>query len=127
MRGMIKPFLVIHQPPYLWCLSLGQECVRRVCLYQSGENMPEFNLSRLAPEEQEKVSVDLAAAGVAYKERLNMPVVPELVAREQPAHLREYFMERLLAHRQTSQTLPRSGDPRYTEMADANNKGKGGN
>lgn len=58
--------------------------------------MPEFNLSRLAPEEQEKVSVDLAAAGVAYKERLNMPVVPELVAREQPAHLREYFMERLL-------------------------------
>lgn len=31
-------------------------------------------------DEQDKVNVDLAASGVAYKERLNMPVVAEEVA-----------------------------------------------
>ncbi|MCH0581446.1 DNA polymerase III subunit theta [Escherichia coli] len=41
------------------------------------------------------VAVDLVASGVAYKERLNLPVVAEVVAREQPEHLREYFMERV--------------------------------
>ncbi|WP_218799934.1 DNA polymerase III subunit theta, partial [Klebsiella variicola] len=29
--------------------------------------------------ERDKVNVDLAASGVAYKERLNMPVVAEVV------------------------------------------------
>ncbi|HDX2327103.1 TPA: hypothetical protein RVE04_002685 [Escherichia coli] len=29
------------------------------------------------------------ASGVAYKELMNMPVVAEVVAREQPEHLRD--------------------------------------
>ncbi len=33
---------------------------------------------------RDKVNVDLAASGVAYKERLNIPVIAEQVAREQP-------------------------------------------
>ncbi|TGB81574.1 hypothetical protein CRG95_20685 [Escherichia sp. E4208] len=38
---------------------------------------------------------DLAASGVAYKERMNIPVIAEQVAREQPENLHTYFMERL--------------------------------
>lgn len=34
------------------------------------------NLASKDKSERERVSVDLAAAGVAYKERLNMPVIP---------------------------------------------------
>lgn len=45
------------------------------------------------------MNVDLAASGVAFKERYNMPVIPEMVAREQPEALREYFFT-------TAGTLP---------------------
>ena len=58
------------------------------------------------------------------KERLNQPVVAEVVAREQPEHLREYFMERVRHYRQLSTQLPGASDPRYVEMAEANGKGK---
>lgn len=46
-------------------------------------------------------------AGVAFKERYNMPVVADLVEREQPAHLRDWFRERLIAHRLASVSLSR--------------------
>lgn len=39
-----------------------------------------WNIAAKSKEEQDKVNVDLAASGVAYKERLNMPVVAEVVA-----------------------------------------------
>lgn len=84
--------------------------------------MSEINLSGLSKDDQDKVAVDLAASGVAYKERLNQPVVPEIIAREQPAHLREYFMERLRHYRQLSLQLPKASDPQYAEMAEANKK-----
>ncbi len=47
-----------------------------------------MNLANLTQEEKDKINVDLAASGVAYKERLNMPVVASEVERQQPAHLR---------------------------------------
>ncbi|EJA1620421.1 DNA polymerase III subunit theta [Escherichia coli] len=84
--------------------------------------MSEFNISKRSKEEQDRIAVDLAASGVAFKERLNQPVVPEIVAREQPEELREYFMERLRHYRQLSQQLPKSSDPQYSEMAEANKK-----
>lgn len=84
--------------------------------------MSDFNIAAKSKEEQDKVSVDLAASGVAYKERLNMPVIAEQVAREQPEHLREYFMERVRHYRELSITLPKASDPRYAEMAEANKK-----
>lgn len=84
--------------------------------------MSNVNLSRLSKEDQDKVAVDLAASGVAYKERLNLPVVPEIVAREQPENLREYFLERLRHYRQLSLQLPKATDPQYVEMAEANKK-----
>ena len=80
------------------------------------------NIAARSQEERDKVNVDLAASGVAYKERLNMPVIAEQVAREQPEHLREYFMERVRYYREQSIQLPRAGDPRYIEMAEQNAK-----
>lgn len=66
-----------------------------------------INLAALPQDEMDKVNVDLAAAGVAFKERYNMPVVAEVVEREQPAHLRYWFRERLIAHRLASVNLSR--------------------
>ncbi len=54
--------------------------------------MNEWNIAAKSQEERNKVNVDLAARGVAYKERLNIPVIAEQVAREQPENLRTYFM-----------------------------------
>ncbi|VED49947.1 DNA polymerase III subunit theta [Raoultella terrigena] len=84
--------------------------------------MSKWNIAAKSPEEQDKVNVDLAASGVAYKERLNQPVIAEQVAREQPEHLREYFMERVRYYREQSIQLPRASDPRYIEMAGLNEK-----
>ncbi|MCW6019458.1 DNA polymerase III subunit theta [Enterobacter hormaechei] len=82
--------------------------------------MSDWNIAAKPQEERDKVNVDLAASGVAYKERLNMPVIAEQVAREQPEHLREYFMERVRFYREQSVNLPKASDPLYTEMADLN-------
>ncbi|MFS2225541.1 DNA polymerase III subunit theta [Pantoea sp. B65] len=65
------------------------------------------NLATLPQEEKDKVSVDLAAAGVAFKERYNMPIIAEVVEREQPAALRDWFRQRLMHYRQTSLSLSR--------------------
>lgn len=80
--------------------------------------MSGLNLAEKSKEEQDKVAVDLVASGVAYKERLAMPVVAELVAREQPEHLREYFMERLRHYRQLSTQLPDKNVPEYAKKED---------
>ncbi|HAV8086080.1 TPA: DNA polymerase III subunit theta [Escherichia coli] len=72
--------------------------------------MNEWNIAAKSQEERNKVNVDLAARGVAYKERLNIPVIAEQVAREQPENLRTYFMERLRHYRLQ---LPKGSDPVY--------------
>ncbi|MDE9596149.1 DNA polymerase III subunit theta [Citrobacter freundii] len=84
--------------------------------------MSGHNIAEKSKQEQDKVNVDLAASGVAYKERMNMPVIAEQVAREQPEHLREYFMERVRYYREQSLTLPKASDPRYLDMAAQNEK-----
>ncbi|MGF2439208.1 DNA polymerase III subunit theta [Enterobacter ludwigii] len=75
--------------------------------------MSDWNIAAKPQEERDKVNVDLAASGVAYKERLNMPVIAEVVMREQPEHLRDYFLERLRHYREVSISLPKASDPRY--------------
>jgi DNA polymerase-3 subunit theta len=80
--------------------------------------MSKWNIASFSKEEQGKVSVDKAAAAVAWQERMNKPVVPELVEREQPEHLRQYFHERLEVHRQNSQQLPRANAPEYNKSGD---------
>ncbi|EME9612059.1 DNA polymerase III subunit theta [Salmonella enterica] len=69
-------------------------------------------------EKQDEVAIDLVASGVAFKERLAMPVVAELVAREQPEHLREYFWERLEHYRQVCAQLPDKNAPEYARNED---------
>ncbi|TCW00014.1 DNA polymerase III subunit theta [Biostraticola tofi] len=66
-----------------------------------------FNLALLDKQAMDKINVDLAASGVAFKERYNMPVVPELVEREQPDALRDYFRERVAFYRQASLNFSR--------------------
>ncbi|WP_027712163.1 DNA polymerase III subunit theta [Dickeya chrysanthemi] len=68
-----------------------------------------YNLADLPYEEMEKVNVDLAASGVAFRERYNMPVIPDEIEQQQPAHLRAYFRERVSYYRGISHqfsTLP---------------------
>lgn len=84
--------------------------------------MSNHNIAAKPKEEQDKVNADLAASGVAYKERLNMPVIAEQVARDQPEPLREYFMERVRYYREQSLTLPKASDPRYLDMVSQNEK-----
>lgn len=80
--------------------------------------MSVFNLAAKSKEEQDKVAIDLLASGVAYKERLAMPVVAELVAREQPEHLREYFWVRLEHYRLVSAQFPDKNAPEYARKED---------
>ncbi|MBP2856147.1 DNA polymerase III subunit theta [Dickeya oryzae] len=65
-----------------------------------------YNLGELPQEERDKINVDLSASGVAYKERMNMPVIPQEVELQQPEHLREYFRERLTHYRTVSRQFP---------------------
>ena len=87
--------------------------------------MSKWNIASFPKEEQDNVAVDKVAAAVAWQERMNkpvMPVVPELVEREQPEHLREYFYERLRVHRLNSQQLPRANAPEYNKPGDEQQK-----
>lgn len=78
--------------------------------------MSDWNIAVKTKEERDKVNVDLAASGVAYKERLNIQIIAEVVMREQPEHLRDYFLERLRHYREMSITLPKANDPRYIKQ-----------
>ena len=80
--------------------------------------MAKWNIASFPKEEQDNVAGDKGAAAVAWQERMNKPVVPELVEREQPEHLREYFHERLRVHRLNSQQLPRANAPEYKKPGD---------
>jgi len=71
------------------------------------------NLAARSREERDRINVDLAASGVAYKERMNMPVIPHEVEMQQPEAMREYFRERLQHYRNVALQYPRGTDPIY--------------
>lgn len=62
---------------------------------------------------RDKVNLDLAASGGAYRGRLNLPVIPAQVEHHQPEDLRDYFRERLAYYRNLSLKLPGGNDPVY--------------
>ncbi|HHX8939272.1 TPA: DNA polymerase III subunit theta [Yersinia enterocolitica] len=64
-----------------------------------------FNLADKPQEDKDKMAVDLAASGVAFKERYNMPVIPAQIEEQQPAHLREYFRDRVKYYREVGRTM----------------------
>ncbi|MFO9750403.1 DNA polymerase III subunit theta [Providencia pseudovermicola] len=69
-----------------------------------------MNLANLTQEEKDKVNVDLAASGVAYRERLGKEVIDIEVEQQQPEHLREYFRERLVYYRELSKRFPKGDE-----------------
>jgi len=71
------------------------------------------NLAAHSREERDRINVDLAASGVAYKERMNMPVIAMEVEMQQPEALKEYFRERLQHYRNVALQYPRGSDPVY--------------
>jgi len=71
------------------------------------------NLAARSREERDRINVDLAASGVAYKERMNLPVIAMEVEMQQPEELREYFRERLQHYRNVALQFPRGSDPVY--------------
>lgn len=71
------------------------------------------NLAARSREERDRINVDLAASGVAFKERMNMPVIAMEVEMQQPESMREYFRERLQHYRNVALQLPRGTDPIY--------------
>lgn len=62
------------------------------------------------------VNVALAVSGVAYKERLNMPVIAKVMMCKQPDHLRDYILECLKFYPERSITLPKGNDPVYLKQ-----------
>lgn len=71
------------------------------------------NLAARSREERDRINVDLAASGVAYKERMNMPVIAMEVEMQQPEAMREYFREKLQHYRNVALQFPRGTDPIY--------------
>jgi len=71
------------------------------------------NLAARSREERDRINVDLAASEVAYKERMNQPVIPHEVEMQQPVAMRDYFKERLQHYRSVALQFPRGTDPVY--------------
>lgn len=71
------------------------------------------NLAARNREERDRINVDLAASGVAYRERMNMPVIAMEVEMQQPEALKPYFRERLQHYRNVALQYPRDTDPVY--------------
>lgn len=72
--------------------------------------MTNHNIAEKPQKYCDQVSVDLTASGMAYKERMNMPVIAEVVMREHPEHMRDYILECLRHNRELSITLSKSSD-----------------
>ncbi|KTR98512.1 DNA polymerase III subunit theta [Pantoea dispersa] len=72
-----------------------------------------YNLAARSREERDRVNVDLAASGVAWKERMNLPVIPGEVERQQPEKMREYFHERLKFYRNGALKFSSGSEPIY--------------
>lgn len=71
------------------------------------------NLAARSREERDRINVDLAASGVAYRERMNQPVIPHEVEMQQPEAMREYFKQRLQHYRNVALQFPRGTDTVY--------------
>ncbi len=66
-----------------------------------------YNLSLLDQEQKDRINTELAASGVAFKERYNMPVIAEQIERQQPEPLQSWFRQRLADYRKLSLSLSR--------------------
>ncbi|MEM8183826.1 DNA polymerase III subunit theta [Morganella morganii subsp. sibonii] len=65
------------------------------------------NIANLPQDEKDKINADLAASGIAYKERLGLPYDLYETENQQPEHLRQYFRESLDHYREIGKRFPR--------------------
>lgn len=84
--------------------------------------MSGINIASKSREEQNLIALDLIASGVAYRERLGLPVIAEAVARELAENEREYFFLRLTHYRKISEQMPGADASEYKSKAPDNEK-----
>jgi DNA polymerase-3 subunit theta len=77
-----------------------------------------FNLANKSKDEMDKLYVDKEAAGVAFKERYNQPVIAEQVAATQPSHLQDYFLSAVCNQATQSPSFADVRFPWYGRTAD---------
>lgn len=77
-----------------------------------------YNLAARSREERDRVYVDLAASGVAWQERMNLPVIPGEEERQQPEEMRGYFRKRLAFYRNQALKLSRGTAPTYQKATE---------
>ncbi|HHK9512342.1 TPA: DNA polymerase III subunit theta, partial [Morganella morganii] len=80
-------------------------CYTPIITHHSETNM--HNIANLTQDEKDKINADLAASGIAYKERLGLPYDLYETENQQPEHLRQYFRERLEHYREIGKRFPR--------------------
>lgn len=80
-------------------------CYTPTITHNSETNM--HNIANLPQDEKDKINADLAASGIAYKERLGLPYDLYEAENQQPEQLRPYFRERLEHYREIGKRFPR--------------------
>ncbi len=102
-RSMSFQVILVY-PPHLRPIQQSP-CYTPVITHHSETNM--HNIANLPQDEKDKINADLAAAGIAYKERLGLPYDLYETESQQPEHLRPYFRERLEHYREIGKRFPR--------------------
>lgn len=102
-RSMSFQVILVY-PPHLRPITQSP-CYTLIITHHSEINM--HNIASLPQDEKDKINADLAASGIAYKERLGLPYDLYETENQQPEHLRTYFRERLEHHREIGKRFPR--------------------
>ena len=102
-RSMSFQVILVY-PPHLRPIPQSP-CYTPIITHHSETNM--HNIANLTQDEKDKINADLAASGIAYKERLGLPYDLYETENQQPEHLRPYFRERLEHYREIGKRLPR--------------------
>lgn len=102
-RSMSFQVILVY-PPHLRPITQSP-CYTPIITHNSETNM--HNITNLPQDEKDKINADLAASGIAYKERLGLPYDLYETENQQPEHLRPYFRERLEHYREIGKRFPR--------------------
>ncbi len=102
-RSMSFQVILVY-PPHLRPITQSP-CYTPIITHHSKTNM--HNIANLPQDEKDKINADLAASGIAYKERLGLPYDLYETENQQPEYLRPYFRERLEHYRETGKRFPR--------------------
>ncbi len=102
-RSMSFQVILVYPPHFRPIIQ--SPCYTPIITHHSETNM--HNIANLPQDEKDKINADLAASGIAYKERLGLPYDLYETENQQPEHLRPYFRERLEHYREIGKRFPR--------------------